>query len=84
VALAARLEQDGVPLVLDVRGPVEFNGPLGHIREAMNMPLAAGITDRDKTPLFRSAAGKTRLLTDRPMHRVDAYQMVRRRTAEAG
>jgi hypothetical protein len=24
------------------------------------------------------------MLTDRPMHRVDAYQMVRRRTAEAG
>jgi site-specific recombinase XerD len=45
---------------------------------------AAGIADRDKTPLFRSAAGKTGILTDRPMHRVDAYQMVRRRTAEAG
>ena len=26
-------------LVLDVRGPDEFTGPLGHIREAMNMPL---------------------------------------------
>jgi integrase len=35
-------------------------------------------------PLFRSAAGRTGMLTDRPMHRVDAYQMVRRRTAEAG
>jgi integrase len=44
---------------------------------------AAGIGDRDKTPLFRSAVGKTGILTDRPMHRVDAYQMVRRRTAEA-
>jgi site-specific recombinase XerD len=45
---------------------------------------AAGIGDRDRTPLFRSAAGKTGILTERPMHRVDAYQMVRRRTAEAG
>jgi site-specific recombinase XerD len=45
---------------------------------------AAGICDGGKTPLFRSAAGKTGTLTDRPMHRVDAYQMVRRRTAEAG
>jgi integrase/recombinase XerD len=45
---------------------------------------AAGIRDRDKTPLFRSAIGKTGILTGRPMHRVDAYQMVRRRTAEAG
>jgi site-specific recombinase XerD len=45
---------------------------------------AAAIRDRDTTPLFRSAAGRTGMLTDRPMHRVDAYQMVRRRTAEAG
>jgi rhodanese-related sulfurtransferase len=26
-------------LVLDVRGPDEFTGPLGHIREAKNVPL---------------------------------------------
>jgi integrase len=45
---------------------------------------AAGIRDLDKTPLFRSAAGRTGMLTDRAMHRVDAYEMVRRRTAEAG
>jgi site-specific recombinase XerD len=45
---------------------------------------AAGIRDHDKTPLFRSAVGRTGMLTDRPMHRVDAYQMIRRRTAEAG
>jgi site-specific recombinase XerD len=45
---------------------------------------AAGIRDRSKTPLFRSAPGKTGILTERAMHRVDAYQMVRRRTAEAG
>jgi site-specific recombinase XerD len=45
---------------------------------------AAGIRDDGKTPLFRSTSGRTGILTDRPMHRVDAYQMVRRRTAEAG
>jgi site-specific recombinase XerC len=45
---------------------------------------AAAIRDGGKTPLFRSAVGRTGMLTDRPMHRVDAYQMVRRRTAEAG
>jgi site-specific recombinase XerD len=45
---------------------------------------AAGIRDHDKTPLFRSATGRTGMLTDRPMHRIDAYEMVRRRTAEAG
>src|SRR3984893_7344335 len=45
---------------------------------------AAGIRDAGKTPLFRSAAGKTGRLTDNAMHRIDAYQMIRRRTAEAG
>jgi integrase len=45
---------------------------------------AAGIRDHGKTPLFRLAAGRSGMLTDRPMHRVDAYEMVRRRTAEAG
>jgi site-specific recombinase XerD len=45
---------------------------------------AADIRDHGKTPLFRSAAGRTGVLTERPMHRIDAYAMVRRRTAEAG
>jgi integrase/recombinase XerD len=45
---------------------------------------AAGIRDQEMTPLFRSAAGRTDTFTDLPMHRIDAYQMIRRRTAEAG
>jgi integrase/recombinase XerD len=45
---------------------------------------AAGIREASKTPLFRSAAGKTGRLTENPMHRVDAHLMIRRRTAEAG
>ena len=44
----------------------------------------AGIRDDTKTPLFRSAAGRTGLLTDLPLNRIDAYRMIRRRTAEAG
>src|SRR6202040_1397102 len=46
--------------------------------------VAAGIRKDGKTPLFRSAIGKTGVLTDKPMNRVDAYRMIRRRTAEAG
>jgi integrase len=46
--------------------------------------LAAGIRDDGKGPLFRSAIGKTGVLTATPMNRVDAYRMVRRRAAEAG
>src|SRR6516165_4715795 len=37
--LATRLERDHPLLVLDVRGPGEFTGPLGHIRGATNIPL---------------------------------------------
>jgi integrase len=45
---------------------------------------AAGIRDDGKTPFFRSAIGKTGVLTEKPLNRIDAYRMVRRRTAEAG
>ncbi|HTW53206.1 MAG TPA: rhodanese-like domain-containing protein [Stellaceae bacterium] len=37
--LRARLAGEE-PLVLDVRGPDEFAGPLGHIEGALNIPLA--------------------------------------------
>lgn len=55
-ALAARLERGAAPPVVDVRGPDEFIGPLGHIREAKNMPLnelAAHLPDlvRDNRPV---------------------------------
>jgi uncharacterized membrane protein YdjX (TVP38/TMEM64 family)/rhodanese-related sulfurtransferase len=38
--LAARLDEAGGTAVVDVRGPDEFTGPLGHIREARNLPLS--------------------------------------------
>ena len=45
---------------------------------------AAGIREDGKTPLFRSAVGRTGVLTATPMDRVDAYRMIRRRTGDAG
>jgi len=45
---------------------------------------AAGIRDEGKAPLFRSAAGRTGALTDRPMNRVDAWRMIQRRAADLG
>ena len=45
---------------------------------------AAGIRDGGKTPLFRSAAGRTGTLTEKPMNRVDAWRMIQRRAAELG
>jgi rhodanese-related sulfurtransferase len=38
-ALAARLNHNEALLIIDVRGPDEFTGPLGHIAGAMNLPL---------------------------------------------
>ena len=37
--LAAHLGTPEAPLVVDVRGPSEFTGPLGHIAGALNIPL---------------------------------------------
>lgn len=38
--LASRLRETGGIAVIDVRGPDEFSGPLGHIAAAANMPIA--------------------------------------------
>ena len=45
---------------------------------------AAGIRDGGKAPLFRSAAGRSGTLTDKPMNRVDAWRMIQRRAAGLG
>jgi integrase/recombinase XerD len=44
---------------------------------------AAGIAAEKKSSLFRSAAGKTGKLTARPMHRIDAIRMIKRRARAA-
>ena len=45
---------------------------------------AACLRDGGKTPLFRSAAGRTGVLTEKPMNRVDAWRMIQRRAAGLG
>jgi len=45
---------------------------------------AGGLRDGGKAPLFRSAAGRTGTLTDKPMNRVDAWRMIQRRAADLG
>lgn len=39
--LRRRLTTGEAPMIVDVRGPDEFDGPLGHIDGALNIPLAA-------------------------------------------
>ncbi len=38
-SLAVRLGRDPKPVIVDVRGADEFNGPLGHIANALNLPI---------------------------------------------
>ena len=45
---------------------------------------AAGIAGEPKSPLFRSARGRTGSLNAEAMHRVDVWHMIRRRAAELG
>ena len=45
---------------------------------------AAGIGDEPKSPLFRSARGRTGELKGGAMHRVHAWRMIQRRAAELG
>jgi integrase/recombinase XerD len=46
---------------------------------------AAKIRADDRAaPVFRSAAGRTGKLTEKPMHRIDAWRMVQRRAADLG
>jgi integrase/recombinase XerD len=71
---------------LHEKGGKRHEMPAHHKLEAFidEYLAAAGIRDDGKGPLFRSARGRTSTLTAEPMHRVDAYRMIRRRTAEAG
>jgi site-specific recombinase XerD len=45
---------------------------------------AAKIGEAKRTPLFRSARGRTGQLTESAMDRVDVYRMIRRRARDAG
>jgi hypothetical protein len=51
-------------------------------------PMFSGICEAvgwdKKSPLFRAAVGRTKTLSERPMSRVDAWYMVRRRAKDAG
>jgi len=56
----------------------ELEGHLDAYREAI------GIAHEKGTPLFRSAMRRTGRLTDKRMHRIDAFRMVKRRARAAG
>ena len=71
---------------LHEKGGKRHEMPAHHTLEAyLNSYIeAAGIRDGGKAPLFRSAVGRAGTLTDKPMHRIDAWRMIQRRAAELG
>lgn len=73
-------------LHLDEKGGKQSDIPVHHkLIEYLDTYIeAAGIASSKDTPLFRAAAGKTGQLTERPLHRQNAYDMVRRRLKDAG
>jgi site-specific recombinase XerC len=73
-------------LRLHEKGGKRHEMPAHHKLEAFidEYIAAAGLRDDGKSPLFRTALGRTGRLSDEAMHRIDAYRMIRRRTADAG
>jgi site-specific recombinase XerD len=73
-------------LRLHEKGGKRHEMPAHHKLEAFidEYIAAAGIRNDGRSPLFRSALGRTGRLGDAAMHRIDAYRMIRRRTADAG
>jgi site-specific recombinase XerD len=71
---------------LHEKGGKRHEMPAHHTLEAYldTYMEAAGIRDGGKSPFFRSAAGRTGILTETAMHRIDAYRMVRRRATDLG
>jgi integrase len=53
-------------------------------RSSTSISTRPGSAARERVPSSGQPVGKSGQLTDKPMNRVDAYRMVRRRTAEAG
>lgn len=71
---------------LHEKGGKEHEMPAHHcLEEYLDAYIeAACIADDRKGPLFRSASGRTKQLTARPLAASDAWAMVRRRAKDAG
>lgn len=92
VSAAVRMNVDDVYIQgrrmwvrLHEKGGKEHTLPCHHeLEEYLQKYLdTSGISGEKGTPLFRSAFGKTGRLTEKPMHRIDAFRMVKRRALEA-
>jgi site-specific recombinase XerD len=73
-------------LRLHEKGGKHHEMPVHHTLEEYldSYIAAAGIKTEPKSPLFRASNGKTKVLSDRPLDRKDAFAMVQRRAKAAG
>ncbi len=73
-------------LRLAEKGGKQREVPVHHkLEEYLDIYIeAAGIENAKDTPLFRAALGKTGRLSERPLDRRDAYEMIKRRLKDAG
>jgi site-specific recombinase XerD len=73
-------------LRLHEKGGKQHEMPVHHTLEEYldSYIAAAGIKGEPKSPLFRASYGKTKILSDRPLDRKDAFAMVQRRARSAG
>jgi len=69
---------------LHEKGGKRHEMPAHHNLEAYLDAYIKAVGDDGKAPLFRSAVRRTGVLTETPMHRVDAWRMVQRRAADLG
>jgi site-specific recombinase XerD len=71
---------------LHEKGGKQHEMPAHHKLEAFldEYIRTAGMAGDDKSPLFRSAIGRTGELAATAMHRVDAWRMIQRRSGELG
>jgi len=73
--------------VLEEKGGIRSHRVPAHHKAAAYVEAymeAAGIADQADGPLFRSSRGQSRTLTDKPLHRINALAMVKRRAKAAG
>jgi integrase len=73
-------------LRLHEKGSKHHEMPVHHtLEEYLDAYIeAAGIAKEPKGPLFRASNGRTKILSDRPLDRMDAFAMVQRRAKAAG
>ena len=71
---------------LHEKGGKEHEMPAHHkLEEYLDAYLKkAGIEDQKRSPLFRTTRGRSKTLTKNRLHRINAWQMIRRRAKNAG